>query len=146
MDSRERRQVENDDSLLSSVAGVPLTRLARIGLCLVWAGFWCARVLLTDALVYLVPLRLKSALAELLGNGAFDQGFSICMIWLSVEVVVIIWEFVKMGVSMLIAKTTPSLIEQIAERLPQERLEALVEKKRKKALQDKEAKENGKKG
>lgn len=68
------------------------------------------------------------------------------MIWLSVEVVVIIWEFVKMGVSMLIAKTTPSLIEQIAERLPQERLEALVEKKRKKALQDKEAKENGKKG
>ena len=76
---RWRSRVEDDDSLLASVAGVPLTRSARIGACLVWAGFWCARVLLTDALPYISGGRLRAALPELLGENAFDQGFSICM-------------------------------------------------------------------
>ena len=46
---------------------------------------------------------------------------------------------------MLIAKTTPSLRRQVAESLTLEELEAIVEKKREKAQQGKEARANGKK-
>ena len=79
-DDRRRGRLDDDDSLLASFAGVPLTRMARIGLCLVWAGFWAARLLLTDALTYVNPVDVKSLLTELLGVGPFDQGFSICMV------------------------------------------------------------------
>ena len=51
MDSEGRRRgVDGDDSLLASVAGVPLTRMARIAVCVIWAGFWAARILLTGAM------------------------------------------------------------------------------------------------
>ena len=49
------RGIAGDDSFLASLAGVPLTRMARIALCLVWTGFWAARALLTDALAHLSP-------------------------------------------------------------------------------------------
>ena len=137
---RRRGRVEDDDSLLASVAGVPLTRSARIGACLVWAGFWCARILLTDALPYINGGQLRAALLELLGENAFDQGFSICMAWLTLEVAVIVWNFLKMGVTMLIAKTTKPFLEQLAERVPLERLEEIVERKRQKSRKDQEAK------
>ena len=47
---------------------------------------------------------------------------------------------------MLFAKTTPSFRKQIAESLPLEELEVIVEKKRKKALREQAAKDDGKKG
>ena len=140
-----RRRVDGDDSLLASVAGVPLTRMARIGLCFVWAGFWAARVLLTDAVNYFQQLRVKLAVAELLGEDAVEQAFSICMVWLSVEVAAITWATLKRGGEMLIAKTTPGFRYQVAASLSLEELEAIVEKKRK-AQQDKETKAKGKKG
>ena len=89
-----RREVDGDDSLLASVAGVPLTRMARVAVSLIWAGFWAARVLLTDAITHISPLNAKLLLSELLGLGPVDQAFSICMIWLRVEVAVIIFSMV----------------------------------------------------
>ena len=145
MEDTVRRRID-DDSLLASVAGVPLTRMARIGLCLVWAGFWAARVLLTDVLALLNPFQAKSVLLELIGQNAFDQGFSICMIWLTVEVAAISWTTLKTGANMLIAKTTPSLRQQVAETLTIEQLEAVLERKREKERRKKEAKANGNKG
>ncbi len=146
MDSRGRWwRVEDDDALLSSVAGVPLTRLVRIGPCFVWAVFWCARFLLTDAMLYLSSLKLKSASSELLGVNPFDQGFSICMIWLSVEVAAIVWHILKMGVAMLIAKTSKPLRNMVLERLSREQLEAELEK-RNKADANKPSEPNKRKG
>ena len=124
-----RRRVEDDDSLLASVAGVPLTRMARIGLCFVWAGFWAARVLLTDAMAYFEQFRLKSGTIELLSDEPVDQAFSICMIWLTVEVVIIIADILKTGATMLIAKTPKSWTALLLERLPRERLEAELERR-----------------
>ena len=126
-----RRRVEDDDSLLASVAGVPLTRMARIGLCFVWAGFWAARVLLTDALALLNALQLKPALLELLGQNAFDQGFSICMAWLTVEVAVIVRDIIGRGIQMLIAKTPISWTDRVLRGLPLERLKAEIERREK---------------
>ena len=126
-----RRRVEGDDSLLASVAGVPLTRMARIGLCFVWSGFWAARVLLTDALALLNPLQVKPALLELLGQNAFDQGFSICMVWLAVEVAVIVRDTIGRGIQMLIAKTPISWTDRILRGFPLERLKAEVERREK---------------
>ena len=126
-----RRRVEDDDSLLASVAGVPLTRMARIGLCFVWAGFWAARVLLTDALTLLNALQLKLALLELLGQNAFDQGFSICMAWLTVEVAVIVRDIIGRGIQMLIAKTPISWTDRVLRGLPLERLKAEIERREK---------------
>ena len=137
---RRRSRVEDDDSLLASVAGVPLTRSARIGACLVWAGFWCARILLTDALPYINGGQLRAALLELLGENAFDQGFSICMAWLTLEVAVIVWNYIITGAIMLIAKSRKPTAEIMAESLSIEALEAIVEKKRRKARKDSEAK------
>ena len=64
------------------------------------------------------------------------------MIWLTVEVAAIFWATLKMGVNMLIAKTTPSLRRQVAESLTLEELEAIVEKKREKERRKNEAKPN----
>ena len=125
-----RPRVEDDDSLLASVAGVPLTRSARIGACLVWAAFWAARALLTDALPYFNQGDWKSALLELIGENPFDQGFSICMAWLTVEVAIITGNAIKTGVFMLIAKSAKPAAEIVAENLSIERLEAILEKKR----------------
>ena len=145
MNSENRRpRVEDDDSLLASVAGVPLTRSARAGLCVVWAAFWAARFLLTDALPHLYALRLKSLASELLGEGPFDQAFSICMMWLTIEVVVIAWHVLK-GAIMLIAKTSrksfrQELVETLIDSLPLENLEnaeAILKRRRE------EAKANG---
>lgn len=72
MENKGRRGIDGDDSLLATLAGVPLTHLARVALCLIWAGFWAARILLTDALVYVNPLDVKWALSELLGAGPVD--------------------------------------------------------------------------
>ncbi len=129
-DEDGRRRVD-DDSLLASVAGVPLTRMARIGLCFVWAGFWAARVLLTDALGLLNALQVEPALLELLGQNAFDQGFSICMAWLTVEVAVIVRDAIGKGVQMLIAKTPISWTDRILRGFPLERLKAEVERREK---------------
>lgn len=139
MDSRGRRgRVDDDDSLLASVAGVPLTRSARIGACLVWGAFWCARALLTDAARYFNQGDWKSALLELIGENPFDQGFSICMAWLTIEVAIIAWNGLKRSIFMLIAKTSKKsfrqeLAEALMENIPLERLEAIVEKRRKEA-------------
>ena len=140
-----RRRVGDDDSLLASVAGVPLTRMARIGACFIWAGFWAASVLLTDALFYIQQLRLKLAISESLGDGSVDQAFSICMIWLSVEVAIITKDSVEAGVQMLIAKTPVGLKRRIlrglTEGLSPEELEAMAAKIRKaRAEKDAEAK------
>lgn len=141
--SRRRRGIDGDDSLLASVAGVPLTRMARIAVC----GFWAARILLTDAIAHVSPLDAKLLSAELLGPEQVDQAFTICMIWLTVEVAVSAWSALKSGGRMLIAKTTPSfkkqLIKALTEDMTLEDLEALVEKKRK-ARQEKVARKNGK--
>ena len=149
MSNGQQRRVEDDDSLLASVAGVPLTRSARIGACLVWGGFWCARTLLTDALRYINQGDWKLALLELLGENPFDQGFSICMAWLTVEVIVIARDFIAGGIRMLIAKTPrglkASILEGLTEGFTVEELEAIVAKKRQ-ARQEKTAKRNGKKG
>ena len=143
-----RRGVDGDDSLLASVAGVPLTRLARAAVSLIWAGFWAARVLLNDALTHISPLDTKLLLSELLGSGPVDQAFSICMIWLSVEVAVIIFSMVSGGIKMLIAKTPKglksSVLEGLTEGFTPEELEAIAAKMRK-ARQEKAAKKNGKK-
>lgn len=86
------------------------------------------------------------ALLELLGENSFDQGFTICMAWLTIEVAAIVWDILKMGATMLIAKTSKPFLEQLAERVPLETLEAIVEKKRRKAQQGKGEKSNGKPG
>lgn len=86
------------------------------------------------------------ALLELLGENSFDQGFTICMAWLTIEVATIVWDILKMGATMLIAKTSKPFLEQLAERVPLETLEAIVEKKRRKAQQGKGEKSNGKPG
>ena len=144
-----RRGVDGDDSLLASVAGVPLTRLARIAVCLIWAGFWAARVLLTDALVHFNALDIRAAFSELLGTGSVDQAFSICMIWLSVEVAIIGFSMISGGIKMLIAKTPKglkaSVLEGLTEGFTPEELEAIAARKRQ-AQQEKAAKRNGKKG
>lgn len=130
---KPRPPVEGDDSLLASVAGVPLTRSARAAVCLIWTSFWCARIFLTDAPFYITTWQLRPALLELLGENAFDQGFSICMAWLTVEVVVTLVNLLLTGVTMLIAKTSKPLRVQVAELLSIEDLEAILEKKRRKA-------------
>lgn len=142
-----RRRVDGDDSLLASVAGVPLTRMARIAVCVIWTGFWAARVLLTDALFYFQQLRLKLAVSELLGENSVDQAFSICMIWLSVEVAIIIRDSIEAGLEMLIAKTPVGLkrriLQGLTEGLSPEELEGIAAKIRQ-ARQEKAAKKNGK--
>ena len=144
----ERRRIDGDDSLLASVAGVPLTRMARIGACFIWAGFWAARILLTDALFYIQQLRLKLAILESLGDGSVDQAFSICMIWLSVEVAIITKDSVEAGVQMLIAKTPVGLkrriLQGLTEGLSPEELEAMAAKIRKERA-EKDAKAKGEK-
>ena len=149
MSDGEPRPVVNDDSLLASVAGVPLTRMARIGLCFVWAGFWAARIGLTDALQHFNVGEWKSTLHSLLGESAFDQGFSLCMAWLTIEVTIIAVGFAEGGIRMLIAKTPrglkASIVEGAIAGLSPEDLEAIAAKKRK-AQQEKAAKENAKEG
>ena len=151
MDSDGRRRgVDGDDSLLASVAGVPLTRMARIAVCVIWAGFWAARILLTDAMMHISPLDAKLLLSELAGSGPVDQAFSVCMIWLTVEVAVIVWSVLKTGGKMLIAKTTPSfkqqLIAELIKDMSSNELEAVLERKREKERQKNEAKANKKQG
>ena len=126
----QRPRIEDDDSLLASVAGVPLTRSARIGAVLVWAAFWATRTLLTDAIPHLNQGAWQPALLELLGENPFDQGFSICMAWLTIEVAIITGNAIKTGVFMLIAKSAKPAAEIVAENLSIERLEAILEKKR----------------
>ena len=148
MDNEGRRRgVDGDDSLLASVAGVPLTRMARIAVCVIWAGFWAARVLLTDAMMHVSPLDAKLLSSELLGPGPVDQAFSICMIWLTVEVAIITKDTIEAGVQMLIAKTPVGLkrriLQGLTEGLSPEELEAIAAKIRQ-ARQEKTAKKNGK--
>ena len=148
MDSEGRRRgVDGDDSLLASVAGVPLTRMARIAVCVIWAGFWAARILLTDAMMHISPLDAKLLLSELVGSGPVDQAFSICIVWLTVEVVIITLDFVLGGIRMLIAKTPRGLksaiLEGLTDGLSPEELEAIAAKIRQ-ARQEKAAKKNGK--
>lgn len=149
MSGERRRGVDGDDSLLASVAGVPLTRMARIAVCMIWAGFWAARVLLTDALAHFNPLNVRAVFSELLGPEPVDQAFSICMIWLSVEVAIIAKDTVEAGVQMLIAKTPIGLKRRIlrglTEGLSPEELEAMAARIRR-DQQEKAAKSNGKQG
>ena len=126
----QRSRIEDDDSLLASVAGVPLTRSARIGAALVWAAFWATRTLLTDAIPHLNQGNWKPALLELLGENPFDQGLTICMAWLTVEVAVILWNYLKTGVSMLIAKTGRPFWAELARRMPTSLLAAELERRK----------------
>ena len=64
------------------------------------------------------------------------------MVWLSVEVIVIVWDTLRTGVIMLIAKTPKLMAEILAENMPLERLKAIVEK-REKVLREKEERSNG---
>ena len=109
--------------------------MARIALCLIWAGFWAARVLLTDALYHFQQLHLKAAILKLVGDEPVDQAFSVCMLWLSVEVAIITKDSVEAGVEMLIAKTPVGLKRRIlrglTEGLSPEELEAMAAKIRK---------------
>ena len=144
-DERKPRRPAEDDSLLASVAGVPLTRSARVAVCLIWTSFWCARIFLTDATLYITTGQLRPALLELLGETAFDQGFSICMAWLTVEVAIILWTLLKRGLFMLIAKRSKPFWVQVAERLSVADLEAILEIKRQKTNAAKPP-QNGKNG
>ena len=144
MNDREQRRSVEDDSLLASVAGVPLTRSARIGACLIWAAFWCARLLLTDALLYINAGQLRPALLQLLGENAFDQAFSIGMVWLTVEVVVVIWNTLKTVAIMLIAKKGKPLIHVFVDNLSDENLE-LVAARVNQRLQSRKQAASGKK-
>ena len=85
------------------------------------------------------------ALLELLGENSFDQGFTICMAWLTIEVAAIIWDILKMGATMLIAKSPRSLTQSILRGLPTEALKAEIEK-RESDDAGKTDKGNGKKG
>ena len=118
--------------------------MARVGLCLIW----CARVLFRCVAVHQWR-SLRAALRELRGESTFDQGLSICMAWLTVEVIVIAGDFMAGGIRMLIAKTPrglkASILEGLTEGFTVEELEAIVAKKRQ-AWQEKTAKRNGKKG
>lgn len=144
-----RRGVDGDDSLLASVAGVPLTRMARVAVCAIWAGFWAARVLLTDALYNFQQSQIKLAIVDLLGDDPVDQAFSICMLWLSVEVAIITLGLLQGGIRVLIAKTPrgfkASIVAGAIEGLSTEDLEAIIEKERK-AQREKDAKAKGEKG
>ena len=131
MNGGRRRGVDGDDSLLASVAGVPLTRLARVAVSLIWAGFWAARALLTDAITHISPLNAKLLVLELLGSGPVDQAFGICMIWLTVEVAVVFWGMLNTGATMLIAKTPKPFWEELLRRLPLDVLKAEVERREK---------------
>ena len=123
--------------------------MARIAVCVIWAGFWAARVLLTDAITHISPLDAKLLLSELLGPGPVDQAFSICMIWLTVEVAIIAADVVSGGTRMLFAKTPKSLkasiLDGLTEGFTPEELEAIAAKMRQ-AREEKAAKKNGKKG
>lgn len=145
MSRNSRRGVDGDDSLLASVAGVPLTRLARIAVCLIWAGFWAARVLFTDALYYFQRLQTKLAVSELLGEDPVDQAFSVCMVWLSVEVAITFWNVLTKGIMMLIAKTRKNWTALLLEHLPTDRLRSELER-REKADQEKSPQTNEEKG
>ena len=110
------------------------------------AGVGCGG---SAALYYFQQLRLKSALAESLGDEPVDQTFSICMLWLSVEVAVIGIDFLSGGTRMLIAKTPTglkaSILDGLTEGFTPEELEAIAAKIRK-AQQEKAAKKTGKEG
>ena len=84
----------------------------------------------------------------MLGEEAVGQAFSICMVWLTIEVVVIAFSLISGGIRMLIAKTPKglkaSILEGLTEGFTPEELEAIAAKMRK-ARQEKAAKENGKK-
>ena len=130
MNSENRRsRIEDDDSLLASVAGVPLTRSARIGAGLVWAAFWAARALLTDALPHFNQGDWKSALLELIGENPFDQGFSICMAWLTIEVAIIALNYSITGVIMLIAKSPRNWKRSVLQSFSTSELKAELEKR-----------------
>ena len=103
------------------------------------------RVLLTDALYYFQQLRVKLAVSALLGDDPVDQAFSICMVWLSVEVGIIIWDALTKGVMMLIARTPKSWTDLLLEHLPTERLRSEL-KRREKADQQSSQQTNEKKG
>ena len=108
---------------------------------MVWAVFWCVRVLLTDALPYFNQGGWKLALLELIGENPFDQGFSIRMAWLTVEVAIIALNYAITGVIMLIAKTRrksfrQELLETLIDSLPLENLEnaeAILKRRREQA-------------
>ena len=121
--------MRDDDSILSSLAGVPLTRMARIATCVIWAAFWLARVLLTDALDVGFA-QTRPLVIQLIGDNPFDQGFSIVMAWLTVEVGFIVWAGMKGGFEMLIAKTPRFNFDQgIAEKMRLDRLRSVVVKR-----------------
>ncbi len=44
------RTPNDDDSLIAEIGGVAFAVLTRVSIGITWAGFWCCRVLLTDAL------------------------------------------------------------------------------------------------
>lgn len=77
MDSEGRRRgIDGDDSLLASVAGVPLTRMARVAVCVIWARFRTARILLTDAMMHISPqpARCETAIIRISGFRAGRPG------------------------------------------------------------------------
>lgn len=121
--------------------------MARIAVCVIWAGFWAARILLTDAITHISPFDAKLLLSELVGLGPVDQAFSICMVWLTVEVATIAADVISGGTRMLIAKTPRGLksaiLEGLTDGLSPEELEAIAAKIRQ-ARQEKAAKKNGK--
>ena len=100
--------------------------MARVATCTIWALFWFLRIWLIDANKICGP---RSLVTELMGENAFDQGFSVCMLWLSVEVAVIVFGPLKGGISMLIAKAPKGFAQAVAERLSPERFRALASKR-----------------
>ncbi len=132
--------VKDDDSVVAQIGGVTFAVLTRVSICFTWSGFWFCRVVLTDSLDHRFT-EPKLIAIELLGKNPFDQGFSIGMAILTVQVCLIAWPHVKGGVMGLIAKSaevwsegvarrlSPKTVKIVAQRLPTDDLREILEKR-----------------
>jgi hypothetical protein len=84
--------------------------------------------MLTDARDYGFA-ELGSLAIELLGKSPFDQGFSIGMALLVIQIWLILWPFLKGGIMGVISRTPKSWAEGVAERLSLERFRELAKKR-----------------
>ncbi len=110
------KAVKDDDSVIAQIGGVTFAVLTRVSICFTWLGFWLCRVMLTDSLDYRFT-EPRSIAIELLGKNPFDQGFSIGMAMLTVQVWLITWPHIKGGTMGLIARSAEAWSEGVARRL-----------------------------
>lgn len=74
---------------------------------------------------------MRADLRELRGEKAFDRGGGIRILYgvVTVEAAVIVWNFLRTGVFMLIAKTPKPFGEELARRMPKAALDAEPERR-----------------